>query len=114
MSNNEIQNGTVDPTSKLEAIKDLIFGEQIAEYDGVFKSIKKDLNTKKEQLENLIEELRQELESSIDSLSTDINIRITDLETTVSNHVNTLESNKVDKKTLGKLLVSLGEKISEK
>jgi len=49
---------------------------------------------------------------SIDSLSTDVNIRITDLEDSLQAKTEALTEEKVDRKELGKLLISLGEKIS--
>lgn len=98
--------------SKIEAIKNLIFGENIVQYDSEFETLKKDLQTKKEQLENIIDEVRNELMQSIDSLSTDVNIRITDLEDALNAQTDGLSQKKLDRKELGKLLISLGEKIS--
>ena len=48
---------------------------------------------------------------AIDSLSTDVNIRITDLEDSMNEKTETLTKQKVDKKELSKMLISLGEKI---
>ena len=52
--------------------------------------------------------------SSIDNLSTDVNIRITDLENALEDKADKLDEQKVDKKILADLLISLGEKISSK
>lgn len=52
--------------------------------------------------------------SSIDNLSTDINIRITDLENALEDKSDKLDEQKVDRKLLGDLLISLGEKIAAK
>lgn len=101
-----------DSSSKIEAIKNLIFGENIEQYDSQFDTIRKEIKTKKEKLENYIDEVRHELMQSIDSLSTDVNIRITDLEDSLQAKTEALAEDKVDRKTLGKLLINLGEKIS--
>jgi archaellum component FlaC len=82
-------------------------------YDSEFESIKKDLFDKKVELENIIEEIKSELLQNIDNLSTDINIRISNLEQTVTDKIDTLDEKKVDKKLLGDLLKTLGEKISQ-
>ncbi len=103
-----------DPSSKIEAIKNLIFGENIAAYNSEFESVKRDIASKKKELEDFIDDTRKELNQAIDNLSTDINIRITELEDTLSEKTETLETKKVDKKTLGDLLITLGEKISQK
>ncbi|MCW5519023.1 fructose 1,6-bisphosphatase [Aureitalea sp. L0-47] len=111
--NTETENkGSMDSSSKIEAIKNLIFGENIEQYDSEFETLKKDLDKKKKALESYIDEVREELMQSIDSLSTDVNIRITDLEDSLNAKAEALSEEKVDRKQLGKLLISLGEKIS--
>lgn len=101
-----------DSVSKIEAIKNLIFGENIEQYDSEFDTIRKEIKSKKEALEQYIGEVRNELMQSIDSLSTDVNIRITDLEDSLQSKTDALSEEKVDRKQLGKLLINLGEKIS--
>ena len=108
------EQNTNDPSAKIEAIKNLIFGDNIAAYNSEFNLVKKDILSKKAELEELIEDTRKELLQSIDNLSTDLNIRITELEDSLNDKVDTLESKKVDKKSLGELLISLGEKIKDK
>lgn len=100
-----------DPSSKIEAIKQLIFGENIEQYDSEFDTLKKEIQQKKETLESYIDQVREELMQSIDSLSTDVNIRITDLEGAVNDKTEALDAAKVNKAELGNLLIKLGEKI---
>jgi len=100
-----------EQASKLEAIKNLIFGENIAEYDSTFADLKKDIEAKKKFLENYVDDVRKELEQHIDSMGTDINIRITDLESKLEEKADALDADKVDKKQLSNLLISLGEKL---
>lgn len=111
-SDKEPKQPQVDSASKIEAIKNLIFGENIEQYDSEFDTLKKELQEKKEVLEKYIDEVRNELMQSIDALSTDVNIRITDLEDAVQAKTDALAEDKVDRKQLGKLLINLGEKIS--
>jgi len=103
----------VDSTSKIEAIKNLIFGENIQQYNSEFETLKKEIDHQKETLDNYIGEVRSELMKSIDSLSTDVNIRITELEDSLNDKTETLSEEKMDRKQLGELLISLGEKISK-
>lgn len=110
MSDKEKLNG-VDQVSKIEAIKNIIFGETIAEYNSSFEAIKQDIDSKKEFLENYIDDVRKELEEHIDSLSTDIGIKLTDLEAKLEAKTAAIDAQKVDKKQLSKLLITLGEKI---
>lgn len=102
-----------DHSSKIEVIKNLIFGENIAEYNSEFEEIKADINNKKKAIEELIEATRTELSQAIDNLGTDLNIRITELEDTVENNMEKLDEKKVDRKLLGDLFIKLGNKISE-
>ena len=101
-----------DPTSKIDAIKQLIFGENIQEYDHEFEAVKKDILSKKKELESLIDDVKIELLQNIDNLSTDINIRITELENTFDDKTDALDEKKLDRKLFGDLLIKLGEKIS--
>ncbi len=106
-------NGVLDSGSKIEAIKNLIFGENIQAYDSEFDSLKKEITEKRDELKDFVDETRKELNDLIDNLSTDLNIRITELETTIADRAEDLNTKKVDKKILGQLLVKLGNQISE-
>lgn len=99
--------------SKIEVIKNLIFGENIQAYNSEFESLKEDILNKKKVLEDLIEEVGSDLRKTIDDLSTDINIRITDLEENLDGKLEQLDEKTVDKDALGKLLIELGKKVSK-
>ena len=100
--------------SKIEVIKNLIFGETIQAYDAEFESLKSDILEKKKVLEDLVEEIRNDLNTTLDSVATDVNIRITELEKNLDAKIEDIGEEKVNKKVLGKLLVDLGEKIGAK
>ena len=92
----------------------MIFGENIEAYDSEFELLKKDIEKKKKILEELVEEVRQDLKTAIDNVATDVNIRITELEDRIEEKIENLQADKVDKNMLGKLLMDLGEKVSQK
>lgn len=100
-----------ESATRLEAIKNLIFGENIQQIDQDFESIKNLIEKRKEELEIFIEDTRKELNRTIDNLSTDLNIRISDLENNLTDKTDKLNQQKVDKNLLGTLLVTLGEKV---
>lgn len=112
-SKEHINGNTKDTTSKIDAIKELIFGENIQAYNSEFEAVKADILAKKEELQNLINTVESELLQNIDTLSTDINIRITDLEHSINDKLDTLDNKKVNRKLLSELFIKLGEKISE-
>ncbi|RAJ14987.1 fructose 1,6-bisphosphatase [Olleya aquimaris] len=112
-TNEESTQNTAEAASKIDAIKQLIFGENMQAYDSEFETLKKDILAKKQELEALVDEVKSELLQNIDNLSTDINIRITELENTFEDKAEALDNKKVDRKLLGDLLTKLGEKISQ-
>lgn len=99
--------------SKIEAIKNLIFGENIQEYNHEFENLKADIHTKREELLDYIDNTRKELASAIDNLGTDMSLRLSDLEQSLNDKSEELINQKISKNTLGNLLVELGEKIKE-
>ncbi len=98
-------------TSKIEAIKNLLFGENIAEYNQEFEDLKKDLEKRRTELLDYIDDTRKELMTAIDSLGTDVNIRISDLETSILDKTEELNKTKMSKESLGDLLIQLGTKV---
>ncbi|GGD24976.1 fructose 1,6-bisphosphatase [Hyunsoonleella pacifica] len=104
---------STEATSKIDAIKELIFGEDIQAYNSEFETLKADILAKKEELQNLISTVESELLQNIDSLSTDINIRITDLENSINDKLDNLDNKKVNRKLLSELFTKMGEKLRE-
>lgn len=105
------ENGEMDSVSKIEAIKNLIFGENIEQYNSEFDTLKKELEKRRKELQDTIEDIRTELMQSIDNLSTDVNIRITEVEDHLKEKIEDVDQSKVNRSDLGDLLISLGEKI---
>ncbi len=101
----------LESNSKIDAIKQLIFGENMAEYSLEFETLKKDLANRRQELSDYIDDTRKELMTAIDNLSTDVNIRISDLEESLNDKATSLDEKKVDRSQLGNLLIKLGESI---
>ncbi len=101
-------------TSKIDIIKDLIFGETMEAYDHEIEKLKKEVYKKKEALEDIIDGVRLDLNASIDSISSDVDIRITELEKNLENKIEDIGEATVNKKILGNLLIELGRKIGDK
>lgn len=97
--------------SKIEAIKNLIFGENIQEYNHEFETLKAEIAARRKELMEYVDDTRKELMMSIDTLSTDVNIRISDLEEALNDKTETLDHKKVNRSDLGDLLIRLGENI---
>lgn len=107
----ENNQNVVNTESKIDAIKHLIFGDNIAEYSQEFDTLKKELEKRRQELSDFIDDTRKELMTAIDNLGTDVNIRISDLEESLNEKAEKLETKKVDRSQLGDLLIKMGEKI---
>ena len=101
----------VESDSKIEAIKNLIFGENIQEYNHEFETLKTEIAQKREELLEYVDDARKEIMTAVDNLSTDVNIRISDLEQALNDKAQDLDNRKVNRESLGEMLVQLGNKI---
>lgn len=110
---NKLTNKEKDNDWKIEAIKNLIFGDHIKAYDEEFELLKKDILKKKRILEDMVDEVRIGLQKSIDDVAIDTNIRITELEERLGDKIDSLEEDIVTRQTLGKVLIDLGKKVSK-
>jgi len=97
--------------SKIEAIKNLIFGENIQEYNHEFDTLKADITQKREEMLSYVDDARKEIMTAIDNLSTDVNIRISDLEQALDDKTQDLDHRKVNRDSLGDMFIRLGENI---
>lgn len=99
--------------SKIDAIKDILFGENIQNYDKAFDEVKNDIISKKKELIEIISDTKSELDTAIDNLATDLNIRITELEDSINSKIDGLNDTKVDKSLLGDLFIKLGKQLND-
>lgn len=95
--------------SKLQAVKELIFGQEIQNYDAEFKEIHKTIaaNEAKSNENNIAQQ------KALDSLEKAITGRIDRLEADLMKKIAGLENRKTDRAKLGKLLIQIGEKLQD-
>jgi len=95
--------------SKLQAVKELIFGKEIQDYDAEFKNIHKLINENKANSDqNNADQLK-----ALDNLEKSITARIDKLEAEVMKRIALLDNKKTDRAKLGKLLIQMGEKLQD-
>ena len=95
--------------SKLQAVKELIFGQEIQDYSQEFKTIHEAIaaiQTKSEADQISNEKALQQLEKNITS-------RIDRLEADLSKKIANLEDKKTVRAKLGKMLIQIGEKLQD-
>jgi len=97
--------------SKIEAIKNLIFGENIEAYNNEFEALKADIEKKRNEMLDYIDDARKEIMTAVDNISTDVNIRISDLEQGLDEKVENLDNSSMSREDLGEALIALGKNI---
>jgi len=94
-----------DSSSKIEAIKNLIFGDNIKAYNSEFDALKVDIRKNEE----ITEEHLALIEQRIDSLETDFQIRLTKLEERIDQSFQNISNNR---KELSDLFLQIGNQLS--
>lgn len=126
MSENEVQEVIQknDNEAKMDAIKQLIFGENMVEYDQRFNAMMEQMQKSQQLLESKIQEVDATLNSTISTLESTINDAIYDLngefesktakmEDSFNVAFDKLDNKKTDRRTLGKMLQTIGEKLQK-
>ena len=109
---------------KIEAVKQLIFGENMQQYDSEFNEIKalikktrteieSEVNDTREALNKLINQTKDALTNEIGDLRSDMNKKMTQLRADMDESVADLDNRKLNRKLLGALLQEMGKQISE-
>lgn len=115
-------NPAVDP--KMEAVKQLIFGENMQQYDSEFNDIKalikktrtdveNEINDTRDALTKLINQTKETLTNDISDLRSDMNKKVTQLRSDMDDSVADLDERKVNRKLLGSMLQEMGKQIAE-
>lgn len=118
----EAQGLSADP--KIEAVKQLIFGENMQQYDSEFNEIKalikktrteieNELNDTRDALNKLINQTKETLNSEVNDLRSDMNKKVTQLRSDMDEAVADLDERKVNRKLLGTMLQEIGKQIAE-
>ena len=126
MSENEVQEAikTPDNEAKMDAIKQLIFGENMVEYDHKFNSLMNKLEKTQQLLEDKIAEVDSTLNATVSNLENALNSTIDDLNSEFESKsakmedrfniaFDRMEDKKTDRKALGKMLQTIGEKLQK-
>ena len=101
-----------DQSSKLDAIKDIIFGQQIQEYEHQFDAIRQSVEQVQQEGDKSRETMHKELISRLDRMQEDINKQMADNQERLMQEIRRLNDQKTDRKALGKMLENIGGKLS--
>lgn len=93
--------------SKIQAVKELIFGPDIQTFEEQFKA----LNERLDDLQNQLIDESNERESAVHDLEKKTDNDLAKLEDKVQKELDRLKDKKTDRAVLGKLLIQIGEKL---
>ncbi len=98
-------------TQKLAAIKELIFGENMADYEMRFKEMVQRQNEIRENLEEQIKALNEQLTQALNANVKELNNRCDTMDKNTKSDFEKMNDKKADRRVLGKMLQSMGEKL---
>ncbi len=113
MANEPKNNGTTthDPINQLDAIKNIIFGQEMEQLSSNLKEIDKTQNKRINKLEERISEIEANFEAELkelkSTLMSEMNTRIDSLQADLDQ----TNENKADRQQLGELLMKMGEQL---
>ncbi len=101
----------IDP--KIEAIKEIIFGENIKEYEDEFKKITELIRNHKKELEKKLEEFRAEAIAKINDSNKDFSDRLEEISKNTEEGLKELDNAKISRNSLGELLLQMAKSIQD-
>jgi len=96
---------------RIDAIKELIFGENMQEYDAEFKDVKDLIAKTKQDLIDQLEQAREGLIDDIEKLRTNMNEQLDELRKDTDNRIYDLQDAKTDRRELAKMLHDVADKL---
>lgn len=113
---------SADP--KIEAVKQLIFGENMQQYDSEFSEVRATIKKTKQELvneidetrdalTNMINDTREALTKAVSDLRSDTNKKVSQLREEMDESIADLDDRKLNRKLLGALLQEMGKQIAE-
>lgn len=96
---------------QIDAIREIIFGQNIRQYNQQFEELEVRLAEFRKEMEGKIGVVKNELNQLIDNLREDTLQKLTDLRNHTDAEVARLDEAKADRRLMGNLLVEIGEKI---
>lgn len=110
-SQKEIDKPVEMETEKLSAIRDIIFGNEIQEYNKEFNEIKDIISKNKGITDNDIQKLEAALNDKIDKLQQLMEQKMSDMEAQFTQKLQELDDRKTDRAKLGDLLEAMAKEL---
>ncbi len=105
-------NTTPNTQPQIDAIRNIIFGQNMQDYDQRFKEANDNLNRNRQEIEDLIEQTKNYLLEEMRQMEHRLSTQLQQLNDKLVQESDRLEDKKLNRKELGSLLVDIGNKIS--
>lgn len=96
---------------KIEAIKDIIFGDTIEDIEQEFRDIQALIQQHKTATEQQLSTLKSNVDQMVKELRKDLDKNIVTLKEEMTQKFGQLQHNSTDRSTLGKMLEDIGKKL---
>ncbi|MEQ8550360.1 MAG: hypothetical protein RIC03_20765 [Cyclobacteriaceae bacterium] len=97
--------------NKLNSIRDILFGENMQQYQKEFDEIKSIIRDNQERTDNRISDVRTEIMDKISALEDSINARITSTEDSLSQKIADLKDAKADRRALSSMFMDIAKQL---
>lgn len=105
-------NNTINTQPQIDAIRNIIFGQNMQDYDKRFKEVNDHLNQSRQEIEALIEQTKNYLLEEMRQMENRLSNQLKELNEQLNSESERLEDKKLNRRDLGALLVEIGNKIS--
>lgn len=99
--------------AKIDVIKELIFGNNMREYQSEFEGIHDVVTQNKLDIENKLNTAKDELYDYLEEMRKELNSKIDDLQMTLQAEIDRLDDVKTDRKMLGDLFEHMAKEIKD-
>ncbi len=107
MKNNKVTN---DP--KLEAIKEIIFGDNIKKYDKEFMQLRELIEHQRKEFDDTVKSVKNDFFDAFDGLKKELKADVKSLQKETTKALQKVDKdNALDKKRIGKMFEDLGKKL---
>jgi hypothetical protein len=96
---------------KLNAVRDLLFGQNVKEYRGEFDELKKIIKEEKTENEHSVSDLKNDIIKRLDTLEEKLNRKIDDASKNLNERLDQINENKADRKKIASILHDLASKL---
>lgn len=96
---------------KLEAVRDLLFGQNVQEYQTEFKEIRDLIQSNREEVEKSSTDFKFEILNKIDQMNESINRKIDATASDLSGKIEEITDSKADRKKIASLLQDMAQQL---